>query len=149
MDLFKAANFTSVINTKGNLPQDKLIMSQGVKLAELDAIYGKGTAKKLVILHLLDLADLLNFDENKKLNEFQLGICADNMLKYCRGITIPELVDMLRKFTSGKYGKFFAQMDIMAIGEWTRLYMRERGDIICRNIDVKNFLMQRDQNYSS
>ncbi len=130
MELFKAANFIEMMNTKGDLAQEELILSEGVMLKELDLIYGKKTAQNLVVTHLISLSDQTNIKEEAKLNDVQLKICAINVLKSCSGITIPELAHMILQFSSGKYGKFYGQMDIMSISEWSRLYMKKRGSII-------------------
>ncbi|MBR8535123.1 hypothetical protein KDU71_06105 [Carboxylicivirga sediminis] len=139
-----AANYSHIIEHKGHLPQEELIYSSAIRLCEIDKIYGKGVAKNFVIAYLINFCDLLNIKEDAKLNNIQLSTCALNILMRCNGITISELADMIRKFSSGKYGQFYGQMDIMTIGEWARLYMKERGDIIYKNEKISRFIRKRD-----
>ncbi|MBR8536094.1 hypothetical protein KEM09_05145 [Carboxylicivirga mesophila] len=140
-----AANYTRIIEHKGHLPQEELIYSSAIRLCEIDKIYGKGVAKNFVIAYLINFCDLLNIKEDAKLNEIQLSTCALNILMRCNGITISELADMIRKFSSGRYGQFYGQMDIMTIGEWTMVYMKDRGDIILNNDQLTRFILERDK----
>lgn len=114
-----------------DVSQKKLIISRSIRLSEIDKAYGTGASKALVVAYLINLCELTNFKEDAKLSELQMSSCADAILNRCRGITIPELALMFVKFSSCHYGRFYGQMDIMSIDEWTKSYMFERGETIC------------------
>jgi len=89
---------------------------------------------------------LLNVKEENKLNPYQISICTKNILKICRGITIPELAMMFNRFLTGEFGHFYGQIDMMVLGEWARAFMKKRGELICTDNKVRAFIMKRDQN---
>lgn len=145
-DFFTAAHIDTILPKYKEIPRKQLIASNGIKLGEIDAIYKPETAINFITIYLIRFSEMININESSKLNEYQMKLCASNILERCNGITIPELALMFKYFSQGRYGKFYGNMDIMAISQWADEYMKERGEIIIKNPEIRSFIMKRDQN---
>lgn len=140
-------NFDNVIASCSEKTEKQIICTNKPLFHEIEKVYGKGCVTDVLVAYLFKFQSLLNIKDENKLNNDQISMCADNILPFLRGLTIGEIAMMFKRFSSGEFGKFYGNIDIMTIGEWVRAFKKKRSEVILKNNDVRKYILMRDQNY--
>lgn len=147
--LCDAMDFQCLARNYCQLTPEKLIMSSGAKLVEIDKIYNIPGAAQLVAATLIaSLNDYQSKKEEYRFDSYQIEKISRDLLRRCKQLTLPEFVVMIDKMASGVYGKFYGSMDIQEVYSWADLYMKERGTLI-DNPTIREYLLIREQNVTS
>lgn len=110
----------------------RCVTGRAPTLADVSAAYGKGAAQAWLVTQLYDLGEFCGCRE--KFSERQMEDLTYLVAHEYHWLKVTELMLFLKRFKSGRYGKFYGAVDPLAIMEALRHYvLHERGEIVAEH----------------
>ena len=108
----------------------RCIFGKAPTLSQVNAVYGKNTSTAWLVPLIYDVSEFCGCKE--KLNKQQTDDVANIIANDYHWLKVTEVMLFFWWFKSGKYGKFYGNVDPMVITSALREFIRDRNAIIAK-----------------
>lgn len=113
----------------------RCIFGKAPTLSQVNAVYGKNTSTAWLVPLIYDFSEFCGCKE--KLNKQQTDDVANIIANDYHWLKVTEVMLFFWWFKTGKYGKFYGNVDPMVITSALREFIRDRNAIIAKRDSIE------------